>query len=565
MKRIVILAIALLVELPNILYAGLPVAPVPKTGQTSCYDNEGVVISCDGTGQDGDYQSGVPLPNPRFTDRNNGTVTDNLTGLIWLKDTNCFNVQTWAGAIQNANTLADGVCGLSDRSTPGQWRLPTVKELESLIDLQSANPVLPSGHPFDNVQSAEYWASTSDVSKVQFEFSAWYINMSAGNVDYNDKGSFYYVWPVRTGNVSCAPAPVAKTGQTEIYLPGDDGDIQAGVIWPNNRFTDNGNGTITDNLTDLIWMKNANCLEASGGIDKLSGFKLGALSWMNALTWSNSISAGICGITDNSNAGDWRLPNRKELLSLVNFAAWSPGLPEGHPFTNVVPDYYWSSSTCAYNSVDCGVWFVNFFNNYVSAYTRDKEIFVWAVRSGLSETPGTVKFNLFVSPIGDGLGTVTSDPTGINCTSATTAECSFDFIENSKIKLFVTPAWNSVFGGWGLACSGTEECCVSMNDNKSVSASFNPKLTIKLVDDTVTFHSSLQEAYDKVVSNTVKLQAQQSTFYESPVFNMPFTVTLEGGLDALFEQTVGSSIINLVTGPLIIKNGKLIFKNIIIR
>lgn len=54
-------------------------------------------------------------------------------------------------------------------------------------------------------------------------------------------------------------APVERTGQTTSYAAGDDGDLQRGAIWPNPRFTDNGNGTVTDNLTGLIWLKDANC------------------------------------------------------------------------------------------------------------------------------------------------------------------------------------------------------------------------------------------------------------------------------------------------------------------
>jgi len=57
-------------------------------------------------------------------------------------------------------------------------------------------------------------------------------------------------------------APVEKTGQTTYYEPGDDGDLKKGVVWPNPRFTDNEDGTVTDNLTGLIWLKNANCFGA---------------------------------------------------------------------------------------------------------------------------------------------------------------------------------------------------------------------------------------------------------------------------------------------------------------
>ncbi len=122
---------------------------VPKTGQTTSY----------GTGDDGDLEKGVPWPNPRFTDNLDGTVTDNLTGLIWLKDANCFGAKLWTEALSDANGLASGSCGLTDGSIAGDWRLPNYKELFSLVDAENSDPALPSGHPFTNVQSYMYWCS----------------------------------------------------------------------------------------------------------------------------------------------------------------------------------------------------------------------------------------------------------------------------------------------------------------------------------------------------------------------------------------------------------------------
>ena len=97
---------------------------VLKTGQTISF----------ATGDDGHYQAGVPVPNPRFTDNGDGTVTDNLTRLTWLKDAGCLGQQTWADALPLANTLADGnvACGLADGSAEGDWRLPNRNELASL-------------------------------------------------------------------------------------------------------------------------------------------------------------------------------------------------------------------------------------------------------------------------------------------------------------------------------------------------------------------------------------------------------------------------------------------------
>jgi hypothetical protein len=76
---------------------------VAAMGQTTCWDPADTTIpittvTCAGTGQDGDYQAGTPLPSPRFAVNGDGTVTDNLTGLIWLQNANCFLSRTWAQA-----------------------------------------------------------------------------------------------------------------------------------------------------------------------------------------------------------------------------------------------------------------------------------------------------------------------------------------------------------------------------------------------------------------------------------------------------------------------------------
>ena len=172
-----------------------PPAPVPKTGQTGCWDVYGNPIDCAGTGQDGD-QMGVPWPDPRFTDNGDGTVTDNLTHLIWLRNANCFGYRTWTNALSDANTLADGYCGLTDGSLAGDWRLPNVKELQSLIDFGQYNPALPAGHPFSGVQSGYYWSSTAYVGNPG---NAWLVDLGFGLVGYSGKSGAFYVWPVRGG------------------------------------------------------------------------------------------------------------------------------------------------------------------------------------------------------------------------------------------------------------------------------------------------------------------------------------------------------------------------------
>ena len=60
----------------------------------------------------------------------------------------------------------------------------------------------------------------------------------------------FYVIPVKKQNY----APIPKTGKTTSWATGDDGDLQIGVAWPNPRFIDNGDGTVMDKLTDLVWL-----------------------------------------------------------------------------------------------------------------------------------------------------------------------------------------------------------------------------------------------------------------------------------------------------------------------
>jgi len=163
-------------------------APVEKTGQTECYDAYGGSIICTDTGQDGDLQKGVAWPDPRFTDNDDDTVTDNLTGLMWAQNANADGIKTWEEALTYCNGLMLG--------EHTDWRLPNVKELQSLIDYGNSVPALPSGHPFTIVQLYAYWSSTADAYYSSF---AWFVSLSYGSVYSGNKDYYFYVLPVRGG------------------------------------------------------------------------------------------------------------------------------------------------------------------------------------------------------------------------------------------------------------------------------------------------------------------------------------------------------------------------------
>jgi hypothetical protein len=179
-------------------------ARVGKTGQTGCFDNAGAPIPCAGTGQDGELRPGVAWPSPRFSDNADGTVTDMLTGLVWLKNADCFGSGGWIAALDFAENLASPACGLTDGSVAGDWRLPSINELQSLVDYGHSGPALSnaagtgqwsSGDAFVNVQADHYWSSTS----IEYVSSyAWYLYLYSGGVGGSDKISGqYFVWPVR--------------------------------------------------------------------------------------------------------------------------------------------------------------------------------------------------------------------------------------------------------------------------------------------------------------------------------------------------------------------------------
>jgi hypothetical protein len=171
------------------------------------------------------------------------------------------------------------------------------------------------------------------------------------------------------------PAPVEKTNQPESYATGDDGDLQKGVLWSSPRFTDNSDGTVTDNLTGLVWLKNAN--------------RFGIRIWLDALSDCNSLADDGVHLTDASQVGDWYLPNINELISLIHWGYHSPSVSnttgngrwsQGNPFSNVRSTFYWSSTSGAYYTERA--WLVDFHHGDVLDAARTVNLYVWCVRGG---------------------------------------------------------------------------------------------------------------------------------------------------------------------------------------
>jgi VWFA-related protein len=318
LHRIMAFTIALL--LATATFSQASVSTLPQTGQATCYNSSSIAIACTGTGQDGDLKTGVPWPSPRFVDNGNGTLTDNLTGLVWSKDANpAVTIKYWQVAL-------DFVTSLNNQNYKGytDWRLPNVNEIYSLYNAGQIDSVgWLKSQGFTNV-TWQYWASTGNA----FSTSAhWAIGMDTGIVDGSTgSGSATWLWPVR--GTTTGQYLIPKTGQTISNYPHDDGDLKTGAVWPTPRFADTGE-CVSDQLTGLLWPKNGNIMN-------------GTKTWSGALTSAANLT--LCGYSD------WRLPNNRELQSLVDYGNTNPALPSGNLFTAIQQGLYWTSTSVLLNT-----------------------------------------------------------------------------------------------------------------------------------------------------------------------------------------------------------------------
>jgi hypothetical protein len=169
---------------------------------STCYDWRGKNIPCDFKRQYTELLLDRAIPDPRFIDNKDGTVTDGLTGLVWLKNTNCFGMMDWESARQAVKSLKDGDCGpdaeliLSDGSIADDWRLPTMSELCTLIDFSKRDPALSSGHMFSAFPPGYHWSATT---LDYYSGLAWIVYFKSGTMCYEDvTNQAGHIWPVRT-------------------------------------------------------------------------------------------------------------------------------------------------------------------------------------------------------------------------------------------------------------------------------------------------------------------------------------------------------------------------------
>ena len=451
MSRKIIFLSAMLIS----LFASFALAEtisLPRTGMTTCWNNFGEEISCGGTGQDGEIQAGLSWPSPRFTVQGD-CIVDSLTGLMWLKDIPSQR-RTWEQAIDYAASLSGGqVCGRED------WRLPNINELESLGRAGVSMVDWLGDQGFTNVVYGWYWSSTSVTNTaIACPGCAFIVDSGSGvflvSMAYKYTNNLTeYVWPV--AGVSDGPAKLWWTGQSTKYRPNDDGYLQEGVHW-SGRFTTNGE-TVTDDLTGLVWTKDAHAPGPDG------------CSPAAAKTWQQALDYADCLNTQNYlGYSDWRIPNAKEWMSLFDRSQNAPALPQGHPFTNVVASgTYWTSTpdragrNAIVVTMDSGL-------TVLTNMGISNGMNAWPVRGG---TINSVPVTLTGIISGNKKGSLFA--AGLTCPAGKTT-CTGSYNSGAEVTVTASALPGFAFNRWTGCDSVSDNVCqVTMDTTRTVTASFD--------------------------------------------------------------------------------------------
>lgn len=318
-KNIIILAILSIISVELNAQKLIPFK-LPDTGVNVIYSTT--------KADDGGY-----IINPMsFTDNGDGTITDNITGLMWQK--NDGGEMTFENAQTYCENLTLG--GYSD------WRLPTGTELFGINNYSYANPAL-NTTVFTKTEAEYWWSSqqqTGDNTKI------WVVNAGGGIGNHS-----------KTETVSA--------GGTKKFHIRAVRNIY-GTSFNVSRFTDIGNGTIKDNYTGLIWEK----LQSAS-----------TYSWDQALEYAKSLRL--------DGKSDWRLPNIKELQSLNDMTISKPSLNKTY-FPNALNGSYWSSTTLL-SQQPTKAWDMNVEFGVVSYNEKTKAEYVICVRGGTDNTNLNIK------------------------------------------------------------------------------------------------------------------------------------------------------------------------------
>lgn len=285
---------------------------LPDTGQTSSYTVT--------KGEDSDFT----IQAPSLKDNGDGTITDNITGLMWQKSDG--GEMIFENASSYVKSLSLG--GHSD------WRLPTSHELFGINNYDNVNPALNTA--IFTKTLAEYWW-TSDL-RADAATYVWVVN-AGGGIGAHSKTETVSAGGVKKFHVRGVRTPVA-------------------ITLPSLHFKDNGDGTVLDNYTGLTWQKSQS---------------QNTMTWEEALNYATGLS--LAGKTD------WRVPNIKELQSLNDEKLMKPSFNKTF-FPNIISGNFWSSTSQVNSS--SRAWDINVDYGIVSYNEKTIKENVLCVRGGVN-------------------------------------------------------------------------------------------------------------------------------------------------------------------------------------
>ncbi|MEZ5230740.1 MAG: DUF1566 domain-containing protein [Microthrixaceae bacterium] len=343
---------------------------IVDSDQATCYDNSEAIDCPDSgafAGQDAQFDGNAQDYVTSETDDGDQTVTDNVTGITWTKSPDLEGIGNGDGEITSDDKLSSSAaataCDELDHAGSSDWQLPDVKQLYSLMNFQGTDPTSDDTStltPFIDAEAFDFaYGSTQGERIIDSQYAT-------TSLFVNDEGTEMMF------GVNFADGRIK--GYEEVFAGGDKTYfvmcMRGNTDYGQNDFVDNGDGTITDNASDLMWSQDDSGAESSEGFDYTEldfldedgdGLLVpaesdldGAMTWEAAFDW-------VQAMNEDNHLGfsDWRLPNVKELHSLVDYSktpaadgvATMDSLFNSTPITNENGDtdfpFYWSGTTHA--------------------------------------------------------------------------------------------------------------------------------------------------------------------------------------------------------------------------
>lgn len=341
--------------------------PIVSTGQTQLYDDNGNEVTGLNPdepfyGQDGNYQKGHQMS---YVDHNDGTVSDKATGLMWQAIPS-HEDRSWDDAMDYCNNLV--LAGYND------WRMPTVKELFTIQDFGRSWPYIDTAY-FKLAsglisKDEQFWSSTKyvGVTATGRDNSAFGVNAVTGHIKSYSAASRM---PKGDGESGMRPPPPPQNNdgaqpRRDTHPPKGNPLFKyvravRGASYGVNDFIDNNDNTISDRATGLMWAK----VDNGKGID-----------WEASLKYAES--SALAGYKD------WRLPNVKELQSIVDYSYSSSATDLEIKKASISPLFNCTEITNEADTKDYGY----YWTSTSAQFTKEKPYYyAWYVAFGQAVNP----------------------------------------------------------------------------------------------------------------------------------------------------------------------------------